>query len=288
MACGFGEQSPAGLACNVCLPGQQPTADATCDSADWAGTAAACRESKGTCAGADPDVPGTATKAACDAAATTCDGADWSGTQTECLESVGTCAGADPGVPGTATKAACDAAATTPGTFTSTATFAAATAGTFTSTALFAASTGCEDCGYGMYSPDGRECLVCAPGFQPDFVPAEGRSTGCRQCVDQYSADGKECFDCALGERPTLGFAAPGCVACRTFGDSIIGTDRVSCSACGVGKESTGVMLRRCGACKWVHQSYCSKECQVAAWLARHRRRCAKEVKPPLKDPDAK
>ena len=41
-----------------------------CDGAAWAGTAAACLESKGTCAGADPDVPGTTTKALCDGAAT--------------------------------------------------------------------------------------------------------------------------------------------------------------------------------------------------------------------------
>ena len=87
-----------------------------------------------------------------------------------------------------------------------------------------------------------------------------------------------------LGQSPLRHVAAAGPM--RTDGTHGAGGD--SCSACGVGKESPGVMLRRCGACKWVHQSYCSKECQVAAWLARHRRRCAKEVKPPLKDPDAK
>ena len=44
---------------------------ATCDGAAWAGTETECDETVGTCAGADPDVPGTTTKALCDAAATT-------------------------------------------------------------------------------------------------------------------------------------------------------------------------------------------------------------------------
>ena len=37
----------------------------------WSGTEEECEESAGTCAGADPDVPGVTTKALCDAAATT-------------------------------------------------------------------------------------------------------------------------------------------------------------------------------------------------------------------------
>jgi hypothetical protein len=45
--------------------------DDMCDGAVWAGTETECEESAGTCAGADPDIPGTTTKALCDAAATT-------------------------------------------------------------------------------------------------------------------------------------------------------------------------------------------------------------------------
>ena len=37
----------------------------------WAGTQNECLESKGLCAGADPNVPGYVTKAACDGAANT-------------------------------------------------------------------------------------------------------------------------------------------------------------------------------------------------------------------------
>jgi hypothetical protein len=53
----------------------------------------------------------------------TCDGAAWAGTQAECDDSAGTCAGASPDIPGATTKLLCDGAAT-PGTFTSTATYA--------------------------------------------------------------------------------------------------------------------------------------------------------------------
>jgi hypothetical protein len=121
--------------------------DGTCDGVAWAGTEAACDESAGTCAGADPDVPGTTTKSDCDAAAATpgtftssatyvltpttsmsstlrmdidnvtllelrsikgtCDGPAWAGTQTECEETAGTCAGASPDIP----DGTCDAAA---------------------------------------------------------------------------------------------------------------------------------------------------------------------------------
>jgi hypothetical protein len=44
---------------------------ATCDGAAWTGTQAECEDTAGTCAGADPSVPGTTTKARCDAAANT-------------------------------------------------------------------------------------------------------------------------------------------------------------------------------------------------------------------------
>jgi hypothetical protein len=129
----------------------------TCERTLWAGTQAECLESVGTCAGADPDVPGTTTKAACDGAAATCGvwggppDPEWAATEAECLETRGTCAGADPDVPGTTTKADCDAAATTPGTFTTTATYTSATPGTFTSTAAYSAggigATTDADCG---------------------------------------------------------------------------------------------------------------------------------------------
>jgi hypothetical protein len=112
--------------------------DFTCEGVEWSGTKAECLESKGTCAGAVPDVLGTTTKVDCDGPVTMCEGAEWSGTQAECLESKGTCAGADPDMPGTTTKADCDGAAT-PGTFTSTAIYAAVTSGVFTSTAVYAA-----------------------------------------------------------------------------------------------------------------------------------------------------
>jgi hypothetical protein len=42
-----------------------------CDGVGWAGTETACEETAGTCAGADPDIAGTTTKALCDAAETT-------------------------------------------------------------------------------------------------------------------------------------------------------------------------------------------------------------------------
>jgi hypothetical protein len=113
-----------------------PEVGGTCEGTAWAGTPTTCFESKGACADADPEVPGTTTKALC--VATTCEGVAWAGTRAECLESKGTCAGADPDVPGTTTKAACDGAAALAGLFASTAAYQGP--GTFSTAAAYVAT----------------------------------------------------------------------------------------------------------------------------------------------------
>lgn len=91
----------------------------------------------------------------------------------------------------------------------------------------------CLNCTPGMYSPEGKDCLLCYPGQEPDLRLA---ATHCLYCNVtwpglRYSSDGRECGPCPDGSQPVQNHTA-----CEPCPRGMAGTGG-TCSVCDPGQQ---------------------------------------------------